>query len=65
MWSVWEVVFSCQGQDQMLSRAISVTCRERNQTSKYPEERNPLYNVCLDWIADNAWSPHVRQEDPD
>ncbi len=75
VWSVREVVFSCQGQDQMLGGPIRVTCRERNETGENPEERNPLYHVCLYRIADNAWSPNVRrryyycrwsvEEDPD
>jgi hypothetical protein len=75
MWSVWEVVFPGQGQDQMLGRPIRVTCRERNETGEYPEERNSLDDVCLYRIARNAWSPYVRcaydyggrsvEEDPD
>ena len=75
VWSVREVVFSCQGQDQMLGGPIRVTCRERNETGENPEERNPLYHVCLYRIARNAWSPYVRcaydyggrsvEEDPD
>jgi hypothetical protein len=72
---VWEVVFSCQGQDQVFGSSICVTRGERNQAGEDPEEGHAMYDVCLYWIADDARGSHVRcryddvrwsvKEDPD